>query len=64
MYTDNRYEYLDRVRFSVAYLTTPVYWLADIPTRVSFWIDDVFVSQRDLIEENTRLRQQLLFAQR
>lgn len=64
MYTDNRYEYLDRVRFSVAYLTTPVYWLADIPTRVSFWIDDVFVSQRDLIEENTQLRQQLLFAQR
>jgi rod shape-determining protein MreC len=64
MYSDNRYEYLDRVRFSVAYLTTPVYWLADIPTRVSFWIDDVFVSQRDLIEENTQLRQQLLFAQR
>ncbi|MDP2286608.1 MAG: rod shape-determining protein MreC [Pseudohongiella sp.] len=64
MYADNRYEYLDRVRFSVAYLTTPVYWLADIPTRISFWIDDVFVSQRDLIEENTQLRQQLLFAQR
>ncbi len=64
MYADSRYEYLDRVRFSVAYLTTPVYWLADIPTRISFWIDDVFVSQRDLIEENTQLRQQLLFAQR
>lgn len=64
LYMDSRYEYLDRVRYSVAYLTTPVYWLADIPTRMSFWIDDVFVSQRDLLEENTQLRQQLLFAQR
>lgn len=64
LYMDSRYDYLDRVRYSVAYLTTPVYWLADIPTRMSFWIDDVFVSQRDLLEENTQLRQQLLFAQR
>jgi len=64
MFADNRYDYLDRVRFALAYLTTPVYWVADLPTRASFWIDDVFVSHRDLIEENAELRQQLLFAQR
>lgn len=64
MYVDSRFAYLDRVRFTMAYLTTPVYWVADTPARVSAWIDDVFVSQRDLLEENTELRQQLLFAQR
>jgi len=64
MFADKRFDYLDRVRFAVAYLSTPVYWVADIPARVSFWIDDVFVSHRDLIEENVQLRQELLFAQR
>ena len=64
MFTDSRYDYLDRVRYTMAYLTTPIYWVADTPARISAWIDDVFVSQRDLLEENTELRQQLLFAQR
>ncbi len=64
MFADRQFDYMDRVRFTVAYLTTPVYWVADIPARTSSWIDDVFVSHRDLIEENAELRQQLLFAQR
>ncbi len=64
MFADNRYDFPDRVRFMVAYFTTPVYWLADTPARISAWIDDAFVSQRDLLEENASLRQQLLFAQR
>lgn len=64
MFVDSRYEFLDRVRYSLAYAATPVYWFADIPTRTSLWMDDVFVSHRDLIEENDELRQQLLFAQR
>ncbi len=64
MFADSRFDYLDRVRYTVAYVSTPVYWVADIPARASSWIDDVFVSQRDLIEENAQLRQELLFAQR
>ena len=64
MFADRQFDYMDRVRFTVAYLTTPVYWVADIPARTSSWMDDVFVSHRDLIEENAELRQQLLFAQR
>lgn len=64
MFADSRFDYLDRVRYTVAYLSTPVYWAADIPARASSWIDDVFASQRDLIEENAQLRQELLFAQR
>ncbi len=64
MFADSRFNYLDRVRYGLGYLTTPVYWVADIPTRVSFWIDDVFVSRTDLLEENEQLREDLLVAQR
>ncbi len=64
MFADNRFEYLEKVRYAVGFATTPIYWVADIPTRVSFWIDDVFVSRTDLLGENAQLREQLLVAQR
>ena len=64
MMADNRFGYLDVMRYGLGYLTTPVYWVADIPTRVSFWIDDVFVSRTDLLEQNQRLREEVLVAQR
>ena len=64
MFADSRFGYLERVRFGLGYATTPIYWVADIPTRVSFWIDDVFVSRTDLLEENEELRGRLLVAQR
>jgi len=64
MFADARFGYLERIRFGLGYVTSPVYWVADIPTRVSFWIDDVFVSRTDLLEENDGLRANLLIAQR
>ena len=64
MFADSRFGYLERVRYGLGYATAPIYWVADIPARVSFWVDDVFVSHTALVEENERLREQLLFAQR
>lgn len=64
MFADSRFDYLDRLRYSLGFLTAPVYWVADTPARISYWIDDVFVSHGDLITENERLREELLFAQR
>ena len=64
MFADSRFGYLDQVRYGLGYATTPIYWIADIPTRVSFWIDDVFVSRTDLLEENEQLQEDLLVAQR
>lgn len=64
MFADARFGYLERIRYGLGYATSPVYWVADIPTRVSFWIDDVFVSRTDLLEENDGLRGDLLLAQR
>lgn len=64
MFADGRFGYLEKARFGLAYVATPVHWVADIPTRVSFWIDDVFVSRTDLLGENEKLRADLLIAQR
>ena len=64
MVADSRFGYLEKVRFSLGYATTPIYWVAGIPTRVSFWIDDVFVSRTDLLEDNELLREELLVSQR
>ena len=64
MFADNRFDYLDRVRYTLGFLTAPIFWVADTPARVSYWIDDVFVSHGDLIAENQSLREELLFAQR
>lgn len=64
MFADSRFGYLDKVRFGIAYTTTPIYWVADVPARVSFWFEDVFVSHTELVEENSRLREELLVAQR
>ena len=63
MFADNRFGYLEKVRFGLGYATTPVYWVSGIPTRVSLWIDDVFVSRTDLLDENEYLRGELLVAQ-
>ena len=64
MFADSRFGYLDKVRYGLGYATTPIYWIADIPTRVSFWIDDVFVSRTYLLEENEQVQEDLLVAQR
>ena len=64
MFADSRFDYLDRVRYTLGFLTAPIFWVADTPARVSYWIDDVFVSHSDLIAENQSLREELLFARR
>ena len=64
MVADNRFGYLGSLRYVLGYATSPVYWVADIPTRVSFLIDDVFVSRTDLLEQNQALREELLMARR
>ena len=64
MVADNRFGYLGSLRYVLGYATSPVYWVADIPARVSFLIDDVFVSRTDLLEQNQTLREELLVARR
>ena len=64
MFADNRFGYLGAVRYVLGYATTPVYWVADTPTRVLIWVDDVFISRAELLQDNEGLRGDLLIAQR
>ena len=64
MFADSRFDYLHSVRFFLSYTATPVYWVADMPARISELFDDVFVSHSDLLAENERLNNELLLAQR
>lgn len=64
MFADRRFDYLNSARYALAYTATPVYWAADLPARLSDLFDDVFVSHSDLVEDNDRLRNELLLAQR
>ncbi len=64
MFADNRFDYLGPVRFALAYTAMPVYWVADLPARTSSVVDDVLISKAELVEENARLRDELLLAQR
>ncbi len=64
MFADNRFGYLGTLRYGLGYATTPIYWVADIPTRMSTWVDDVFISRAELLQDNEGLREDLLIAQR
>lgn len=64
MFADNRFDYLGPVRYALAYTALPVYWVADLPARTSSVVDDVLISKTELVEENARLRDELLLAQR
>ncbi len=64
MIADFRFGYLEQVRFTVGYITAPMYWVTDIPARISLWTESVFASRTALLEENDRLREELLVAQR
>ena len=64
MFADSRFGYLDKVRYGLGYATTPNYWIADNPTRVTIRNDHVFVTRKELLEENEQLQEDLLVAQR
>ena len=53
MVADSRFSYLEQLRFGLGYAATPVYWVADILYRVSFWIDDVFVSGQTCLKKTS-----------
>ena len=64
MFADNRFDYLGPIRYALAYTALPVSWVADLPARTSSVVDDVLISKTELVEENARLRDELLLAQR
>lgn len=56
--------WLKTARQKLNFLTVPFYQITDIPSRISEWQGDTFVSQVDLRAENERLKTELLIHQR
>ncbi|PCO05418.1 rod shape-determining protein MreC [Microbulbifer flavimaris] len=56
LYTD----WLQPLRERAAALVTPFYWLTDAPARVTGWAGDQLRSREELLEENSRLKRQVL----
>jgi len=52
------------LRAQLDIIAVPFYWLSDIPSRVSNWLDDSLVGREELMEENRALKGKLLIHQR
>jgi rod shape-determining protein MreC len=60
---DLRFNRLDTTRSMLDTLASPIYWLADIPTRIGNWGDEHIRSRSQLLEDNERLRRENLVLQ-
>lgn len=60
MVLDYRYQYLNAVRSTFSTLTSPVYYLANMPSEISNWADSNIVSRGELLDENQELKDQLM----
>ncbi len=57
---DLRFNSLQTTRSVLELAATPVYWVADLPSRIGDWNDTNLVSRADLLEENARLKRENL----
>ncbi len=60
---DLRYSNLDNARAMLDTVATPIYWVADLPSRFGDWTETQFQSRASLLEENERLRRENLILQ-
>jgi len=60
MFADHRLSFMDDVRAQLSTVVAPVQWAVSLPSEGLSWAALVFSDQRALVEENQRLRQQLL----
>ena len=60
---DLRFNQLDTTRSLLDTIASPVYWLADIPSRIGSWSDEHIRSRSQLLEDNERLRRENLVLQ-
>jgi rod shape-determining protein MreC len=53
---DHRYHHLQQLRNALAFLTYPLYYLADLPFTASRWLEETTDSRESLQDKNTELR--------
>ena len=57
---DHRYHHLQQLRSTLAFLTYPLHYLADLPFTASRWVSETTSSRETLFEQNRELREQNL----
>ncbi len=57
---DLRFNALQTTRSLLDMIASPVYWVADLPSRIGDWNDANLVSRGELLEENVRLKRENL----
>lgn len=62
MAADKRFGYMEQARQALGLVATPFYWLADTPARVGNSLGEIFVSRTELLDENARLREELMLS--
>lgn len=60
---DMRFNSLDSARSVLNTVASPIYWLADIPSRIGSWSDEHIRSRSVLLEDNERLQRENLVLQ-
>ncbi len=55
---------LDPLKRHLRDVTQPLYWVTNLPAKVSGWLDDRFVSKQVLLRENESLRTEILIHKR
>ena len=60
IYADFRLDGMARTRSVLNNFATPLYWITDIPARLSEWSDTNIRSRNHLLEDNDKLRQENL----
>lgn len=57
---DHRFHHLQQLRSTLAFVTYPLHYLADLPFTASAWLSETASSRKALLEQNTRLREENL----
>lgn len=63
MFADSRSDYMSRVRYYVAFVVTPLHYVAELPGRGLNLVGGLFETRNQLQRENARLQEQLLLQQ-
>jgi rod shape-determining protein MreC len=57
---DHRFHHVEQLRSTLAVVTYPLHYLADLPFTVSRWLDEMTSSHETLLEQNRSLRKENL----
>lgn len=60
IFTGQRYNWLDSFEAKISVIATPLYWVADIPSRFLNWSSESVKSRKNLVGENKQLRVETL----